>query len=223
MSPHQLVITIVRKGRARKVVEAAKAAGAEGGTTIPGRGTGRRPSNFLGLTVEPEKEVIFTLIPANLVQPVLAAVARAGEFDKRGNGIAMVAEICRVIGIAHLAGVDQCKSGGFFMDKHQYQLIVTVVDKGKAELVVDAARRAGAEGGTIIYGRGTGIHEQAKLFSIPIEPEKEVILTLIDCDKSEAVLAAIRADTGLDQPGKGIAFVVPVSETAGISRLADGQ
>lgn len=217
---HQLVITIVRKGRARKVVEAAKAAGAEGGTTVPGRGTGRRPNNFLGLTMEPEKEVIFTLIPENLVQPVLAAVTRAGEFDKRGNGIAFVIEICRVIGIAHLAEVCQCNSGGF-MDKHQYQLIVTVVDKGRAELVVEAARRNGAGGGTIIYGRGTGIHEHAKLFSIPIEPEKEVVLTLIDRDKSEAVLAAIRADTGLDEPGKGIAFVIPVSETAGISRTSD--
>lgn len=222
MIPHQLVITIVRKGRARKVVQAARTAGAEGGTTIPGRGAGRRPSNFLGLTVEPEKEVIFTLIPENLIQPVLAAVTKAGEFDKRGNGIAMVADICRVIGIAHLAGVGQCNSGGF-MDKHQYQLIVTVVDKGRAELVVDAARRAGAEGGTIIYGRGTGIHEQAKLFSIPIEPEKEVVLTLIDRDKTETVLQAIRADTGLDEPGKGIAFVVPISETAGISRTPEHQ
>jgi nitrogen regulatory protein PII len=100
-----------------------------------------------------------------------------------------------------------------------HKLLITVVQKGKAKKIIDATREAGAEGGTILFGRGTGIHEQAKLFSIPIEPEKEVVLTLIARDKTEAVLRAILEDSGLEQPGKGIAFVLPVERTTGIKHL----
>jgi nitrogen regulatory protein PII len=100
-----------------------------------------------------------------------------------------------------------------------FELVVTVVNKGNADTVVAASKRAGAEGGTILFGRGTGIHEQAKLFSIPIEPEKEVVLTLIARNKTEAVLQAILEDSGIEQPGKGIAFVLPVERTTGIKHL----
>lgn len=98
----------------------------------------------------------------------------------------------------------------------KYSLIVTIVNKTQADMVVDASKKAGAEGGTIIYGRGTGIHEKAKLFSLLIEPEKEIILTLITKDKAEDVLEAIVKDTKLNEPGNGIAFLLDVEATAGI-------
>ncbi|MGO4889215.1 P-II family nitrogen regulator [Anaerobacillus sp. MEB173] len=100
-----------------------------------------------------------------------------------------------------------------------YDLIVTIVNKGYSEKVVDASKKAGAEGGTIIYGRGTGIHEQAKLFSIQIEPEKELILTLITRDKTDEVLNSIMIEAELDKPGKGIAFVLEVERTVGINHI----
>lgn len=98
-----------------------------------------------------------------------------------------------------------------------YDLIVTIVNKGEAERAVSASKKAGAEGGTILTGRGTGIHEHAKLFGIAIEPEKEIVLTLIDREKSTRVLNAITEATGLNKPGKGIAFVIDVSKVTGIN------
>lgn len=100
-----------------------------------------------------------------------------------------------------------------------YDLIVTIVNKGNSDEVVEASRRAGAEGGTIISGRGTGIHEQAKLFGINIEPEKDIILTLIDRQKTDEVLKEIIHDAQLDKAGKGIAFVLEVERVAGINHL----
>lgn len=106
------------------------------------------------------------------------------------------------------------------MDQERaYDLIVTIVNKGDSERVVEASRKSGAEGGTILSGRGTGIHERAKLFGLTIEPEKELVLTLIDRELSVEVLAAIVDEIGLDQPGKGIAFVIKVERVAGISHL----
>ncbi|NLF45221.1 MAG: P-II family nitrogen regulator [Syntrophomonadaceae bacterium] len=102
------------------------------------------------------------------------------------------------------------------MEGISFDLIVTIVNKGKAEKVVEVSKQAGAEGGTILFGRGTGIHEKAKLFGIPIEPEKEIVLTLIPRAKTQIVLDAILNHTDLCKPGKGIAFVLPVDKIAGI-------
>jgi len=100
-----------------------------------------------------------------------------------------------------------------------FDLIVTIVNRGFAEEVVTAAKEAGAEGGTIIKGRGTGVHENAKLFGVCIEPEKEVVLTLIDRNKTGNVLAAVTRSVDLNQPGKGVAFVLEVEKATGICHL----
>jgi nitrogen regulatory protein PII len=100
-----------------------------------------------------------------------------------------------------------------------FDLIVTIINRGFAEEVMSAAKAAGAEGGTIINGRGTGVHETATLFQIPIEPEKEIVLTLIDRQKTEKVLAAVTEAAQLNKPGKGVAFVVQVAKTVGICHL----
>ncbi|TCL61867.1 nitrogen regulatory protein P-II family [Hydrogenispora ethanolica] len=105
----------------------------------------------------------------------------------------------------------------------QFELIVTIVNRGYAEDVIDAAKKAGASGGTIIHSRGTGIHENAKLFGIPIEPEKEIILTLVERIQTDAVLDAISNAVNLDTPSRGIAFVLNVEKTAGICHLRPKQ
>ena len=107
------------------------------------------------------------------------------------------------------------------MQVNHFDLIVTVVDKEFAERIVEISKEAGAQGGTILYGRGTGIHEKAKLFGIPIEPEKEIVLTLIPRKKTNLVLDAILEKGELRKPGKGIAFVLNVEKTVGINHPAD--
>ncbi len=97
-----------------------------------------------------------------------------------------------------------------------YDLIVSIVNKGHADFIVDISKKAGADGGTIVYGRGTGIHEKAKLFSMLIEPEKEIILTLTKKSDTEKVLNAIVTEGELSKPGNGVAFVMEVEKTAGI-------
>ncbi|KHF38385.1 P-II family nitrogen regulator [Halalkalibacter okhensis] len=105
----------------------------------------------------------------------------------------------------------------------RYDLIVTIVNKGHSDKVVEASKKAGAEGGTIVYGRGTGIHEQAKLFSIAIEPEKELVLTLIDRQKTDEVLETILVEAELNKPGKGVAFVLEVERTIGINHILNNM
>lgn len=102
-------------------------------------------------------------------------------------------------------------------NKSEHDLIVTIVEKGKAEDVIDFSKKGGAEGGTILGGRGAGIHETTKILGILIEPEKEVVLTLIHKDKTDSVLNEIHKGMELDKPGHGIAFVVDVPRVVGIT------
>ncbi len=106
---------------------------------------------------------------------------------------------------------------GDSMPKHK--LIVTIVMKGTAKKIVSATKKAGAEGGTTLLGRGTGIHEMKKLFGICIDPEKEVVLTLIDDSKLDNVLTAIVEAGQLTKPGRGIAFVLGAKNITGIAHL----
>ncbi len=92
-----------------------------------------------------------------------------------------------------------------------YDLIITIVNKGWSERIVKASKEAGAEGGTIMFGRGTGIHETKTFFGIPIEPEKEIVFTAIPEEKTREVLSAII-----------VAFVLPLKYVAGICHLVQG-
>jgi len=98
-------------------------------------------------------------------------------------------------------------------------LIVTIVRKGWGNTVLEASVKAGADGGTVLYGRGCGIHEKQKILGIPIEPEKEIVLTVTYADKCDQILQEIMQSTDLCEPGMGIAFVVPVDKVVGVSHL----
>jgi nitrogen regulatory protein PII len=103
----------------------------------------------------------------------------------------------------------------------KWSLIITVVKKGWGDKVLEASMKAGAEGGTIFMGRGIGVHEKQTILGIPIEPEKEIVFSVVNPDKSKAILQGIVQDCELEKPGAGIAFVVPVERVVGISHLAD--
>ncbi len=98
-------------------------------------------------------------------------------------------------------------------------LIVSIVRKGWGDTVLDATMKAGAHGGTVLLGRGIGRNEQMKVFGIQIEPEKEIVLTVIPSDLKDRVLREIVQAAELNAPGHGLAFVVPVETVAGVVHL----
>jgi hypothetical protein len=106
--------------------------------------------------------------------------------------------------------------------KNEFTLILTVVNRGFADTAINAAREAGARGGTIFYARGTGVHEVEKFFAVSIQPEKEVVLTLVKKDETQNVMELIVKATGLRTEGKGLSIALPVSNVAGISAYDEG-
>ena len=86
---------------------------------------------------------------------------------------------------------------------------------------MDAAREAGARGGTIIHGRGTANREAEKLFQIVVQPDKELVMIIVKDEIKDAVMTAINAKAGLETNGQGIAFSLPVDRTIGINETEE--
>jgi nitrogen regulatory protein PII len=99
-----------------------------------------------------------------------------------------------------------------------FVLIVTIVKKGWGDDVIKASRKAGAQGGTILFGRGTGIHENKSILGLMIEPEKEIVFTIVESSMTDSVLNSVTEAVKLDEPGTGVGFVVPIEKVFGISR-----
>jgi len=98
----------------------------------------------------------------------------------------------------------------------ELKLIISIVRKGWGDTVLKTSCESCAEGGTVLYGRGAGIHEKQKILGIPVEPEKEIILSVTAADRTDEVLNEIVKTAELDKPGNGLAFVVPVEKVVGV-------
>lgn len=99
------------------------------------------------------------------------------------------------------------------------RLIVSIVRKGWGDTILEATMNAGAHGGTVLFGRGIGRNEQQRVFGIQIEPEKEIVLTVVPLELKDAILQEIVRAAELTVPGHGLAFVVAVEDIAGIVHL----
>ena len=100
---------------------------------------------------------------------------------------------------------------------YNHEAIFCIVNNGYSEAVMDAAKKLGARGGTVINARGTAGKEAETFFHITIQPEKEIVMILVPSNIKDDVLHALYKEVGLDSAGQGIAFAVPVDSVVGIS------
>ena len=99
----------------------------------------------------------------------------------------------------------------------EYVVIFSIVNEGFSDSVMSAAREAGARGGTVLSARGTA-NEQAKaLFDIEVSGEKEIVVILVKNEIKDKILQAINTEVGLNKPGQGIVFSMPVDSVVGLS------
>ena len=220
---HRLMIAIVKRGHSREVIAAAKKAGVDGATIVYGEGIGRNEKpTFLGLPATHEKDVIFFALDGDNEKDVAEAVSEAGKLGKPGYGLGFTVHLSKLLGVPHLSErMDdrKRKRGATELESElkDFQLIVTIVNSGDSAAVVKAAAKAGAEGGTILNGRGTGVNEQQKFMNFTIDPEKDVVLTLVPSSYAENVVASIEQAVDLNAPGKGIAFLIDVEKVFGVN------
>jgi nitrogen regulatory protein PII len=94
-------------------------------------------------------------------------------------------------------------------------LITCVVQRGKAEEVIQAARLAGAQGATVFYAHGSGVRQRhLGVLAITVSAEKEVIYIVAASDQADRIFAKIHAAAHLDTPGMGMAWMTPLEKMA---------
>ncbi len=212
----ELIWVIVNSGKGSKVLQAAKKCGMTGGTVILAKGTANDGfADFLGLA-DIRKEIVLMVSNKKTTACAIEKLNKKFEFDKPNHGIAFITEVREVIGSVGCKAAQADMGEG--REKAMHCAITVVVDKGKAEDVIDAATAAGSKGGTIINGRGSGIHETSRLFFMDIEPEKEIVLILSEKSATEAIISSIREKMSIEEAGKGIIFVQEVSKVYGLAR-----
>ncbi len=100
---------------------------------------------------------------------------------------------------------------------YKHEVIFCIVNSGFSDEVMTAAKKFGARGGTVIRARGTANLEAEKLFNIAIQPEKEIVMILVEKKIKNDILHALYSAVGLDTAGQGIAFSVPVESVVGLN------
>ncbi len=105
-------------------------------------------------------------------------------------------------------------------DMHTAQeLIIAIYEKGYTDLVMDAAREAGARGGTTIRAKGTGAGAE-KFFGLSLAEEKEIVLIVSSSEGKKEIMKAIMQKAGMDTKAHALVFSLPVTDTAGF-RFSD--
>ncbi|AQS60609.1 P-II family nitrogen regulator [Desulforamulus ferrireducens] len=215
----ELICMILNFGLASKAIKLAKKNGVLGATVFLGRGTIKnRILEFLEIN-DSRKEIVLMIAEKATAYKALEALNKDLALHKPNHGIAFTFSVANLWGSKEYqkqdsqVQQDNNKRGG---ENTMYQAIYTIVDRGNAENVISAANKAGARGGTIINARGSGIHETQTLFAMQIEPEKEMVLIISKNTLTEAIVASIREELSIDEPGKGIIFVLDVNKTYGL-------
>ncbi|MGI6082879.1 MAG: P-II family nitrogen regulator [Limnochordia bacterium] len=208
-----LICVIVNMGQGSSVAATAREEGVPGATIVLGRGTVKdHLLQLFGIT-DRRKEIVLMLAESSVAQRALRRLQDVFQLDQPHRGIAFTIPVSQLFGVHGYEGFRRASKGG---EAAMYNVIFAIVDQGKSEAVIDSATQAGAKGGTIIHGRGSGFHTARKIFGMEIEPEKEIVMIVSESTLTEAIVGSIREDLDIDAPGKGILFVQDIKDVYGI-------
>lgn len=224
MSDVYIMTTIIDRKNSKKYIDLYKKDKLEVMYITLGEGTARGDIlDYLGLEAS-EKMVIFNFVQQCDWMLTKKDLQRKLQIDAPGEGIAFLVPLSSIGGKRTLQ---------FLLDRQElpeseestlkdttYELIVAIADQGNLEMVMDAARGAGAYGGTVIHAKGTGMEYAEKYLGVTIAAEKAMIFIVTKKDQKNSIMKAIMEQAGMQTPAKTIVFSLPVTDTAGL-RLVD--
>jgi len=95
----KLIVALVSPEVTDTVIDAARKKGATGEVIVPARGSGLRESKFLGISITAKTDVILFIVEEHIVPLIIDAFSNECHLQESGNGIAIVLDIDRVIGM----------------------------------------------------------------------------------------------------------------------------
>ena len=176
--------------------------------------------DLLGLEAK-EKVLLSTLVSQQSARTLMRRLVTEMRIDAPNSGIAMTVNVNGISGtsaLQYLCGDRLIQEGEVnAMKENPYSLIIAIADKGHSELVMEAARSAGAAGGTLIYAKEIGANLAPKFFGVSIAEEKEHIYLVVSASKRDDVLRAIMDKAGVRTPAHAVAFSLAVDSAVGLT------
>ncbi len=221
--PLGFTMTVVNSGLASSIINILNKH--ESATSFILHGQGTYTNDFysvLGVGDE-QKDVVCSFVRLSQWASLKEDLAARFKASRLSSGIAWIAPLTRLAGLSTYKYLTNARNG---IDQKEevemeqtlgYEAIFAIVNDGYTDLVMSASRAAGARGGTIINGRGTGNKEIEKFYGVVITPEKKIVMILVPNDIRDDVLLAINNAVGFGTKGQGIAFSLPLSDVVGIS------
>lgn len=224
-----MVITITDRERTETAINLFRENNVFTTDIVLGQGTASREMlDYLYLNPS-EKAIVFGVVTGAGLLPLLKAFKRKMFIDVPGNGIVAVVPLNTIGGRRSLEymldgqAVDTTQRSQEEAErmermsvKTDHELIFVIANEGYSDLIMDAARGAGAAGGTVIKAKGTGAEYTEKFFGFSIASEKEIHLLVTPSQGRNNIMKAIMEKAGLESKAQSIVFSLPVSHALGL-------
>lgn len=180
--------------------------------------------DYLGLE-STEKAVAISVLEEKLWTDIKSQLEKKLKIDVPGGGIAFTIPLSSIGGRKALQFLTESenykKEEETTLKNTIHELIVVIAEQGYTNLIMDAAREAGAYGGTVIHAKGTGMEAAEKFMGVSLAAEKEIVLIVTKSTQKNDIMKAVMTKAGLDSKAKSIAFSLPVTDTAGLRLIED--
>lgn len=214
-----LMITIAEKNKSEKYISYF----AENNINLTlgryGRGTASKDTlEYLGIG-STEKCVLFSFLPMKKSKEILKDMEMKMQLKKIGVGLAFTIPISTVSSkkaAELLFGNISAEEGEGYEMETENEVIIVITNRGYVDKVMDAARSVGANGGTVVHARGTGIEQAEKFFGSTIGAEKEMIFIVTKAEQRNQIITAIKEKAGINTDAQSILFSLPITDVAGL-------
>lgn len=215
------LITVVNAEDAPKLEGLCQTLELPGSVVLRGRGTAVKSMlDLLGIE-STEKRILLAAASTEKTQAFLQAAKNQLFIGVPGHGIVIAVPVKSVGGGKTLHYLNNGQPDAKYTPElsAQYELIIAIANEGRTDLVMNAARAAGATGGTVLHGKGTGSKNAEKFYNVSIAQEKEVLLIVSRADRKAEIMASILRSAGPASEAGAITFSLPISEVAGFGLL----
>lgn len=216
MELYQL-LAVVDRDREARLLWIYSECGTRACFSRPGRGTaGGEILQRYGLPAT-EKRVVSAVADARQADQIFRQARALMYMDIPGNGILAAIPLKSAGGRRSLEFLTASEiKGGLPSMDFEYELIVVILNEGFGDMVMDAARSAGAGGGTLLHAKGTGSGRGERFLKVSLADEKDMIYIVAHRDEKAQIMQAIMAQAGPGSRAGGICFSLPISRVMGL-------
>ncbi|MDD6036023.1 MAG: P-II family nitrogen regulator [Lachnospiraceae bacterium] len=227
MGSYNMVLTILNRSYEKDYVDFFKQNGIVHMTQMLGHGTASKSIlDYLGIEKN-EKIVMETVVAAGKVNSLFSGLVSRMGINLPGTGVAMSIPVESIAGSSSMKylteGQEVQAAEEVKMKESAYSLITVIAEKGCSDMVMDAAREAGAKGGTVVHAKGTGKESETKFFGMSISPEKEMIYIATRKSEKGDIMRAIMEKAGPHTDAGAVVFSLPVEDIVGLTTLMEEE